>query len=156
MSQLAVIVCGMSSPCTVMIPVTLWDFKFPAQHFYQDTLPDVWMDCLSSTVDAAEAGVRAFFNLIAIAFSTMANDSILETQAKQVADRVPRNFEKSKTVLARGSTKSLSQVRTERSHRDPGARLSPSSAASMSSLKTWQEDVLGVGTDGVDVVVSTI
>eukprot|EP00971_Amphidinium_carterae_P075567 1493090-Amphidinium_carterae.1 len=96
--QVVMIVAGMSISTVSMVPVNLWDFKFPTNAFYED-FARLWPTDLQINADIAQERVKAFFKLITVFFATMSSDSVLDTQAEQVVSRIDSTRSKKKGEL---------------------------------------------------------
>jgi len=98
-----------------VIPMTLSNFAFPDDQFYEVTLPSILP---RSHYEAAEL-LRSFFRLIAMPFSTAASNQVLEAQVNMVSTRIPKfdpnNRKKSKMAITVGIMKDL-QTTAEASH----------------------------------------
>mmetsp|Transcript_38386 Transcript_38386/g.86322 ORF Transcript_38386/g.86322 Transcript_38386/m.86322 type:complete len:486 (+) Transcript_38386:2-1459(+) len=140
--QVVMIVAGMSISTVSMVPVNLWDFKFPTNAFYED-FARLWPTDLQINADIAQERVKAFFKLITVFFATMSSDSVLDTQAEQVVSRIDSTRSKKKGELhsAPQDLSSVSILTRERS--DGKLKESCSMLAGKGQPETQETDVRG-------------
>jgi len=83
------IICYASERKAHMIPILTPNFNFPTASYYANVLPQVLVVACKPDVSRYQSYILTFFKTIAVALSTHAGDSVLNTQAKQVARRIP-------------------------------------------------------------------
>lgn len=69
-----------------VIPIALPSFVFPSETFYNEGLKQFRPEGQQHFADL----LRGFFKLIALRFQTHGSDAVLETQAREVANRIPQ------------------------------------------------------------------
>merc|ERR1712232_301489 len=72
-----------------ILPVSTPSFNFPSATFYED---EEFSKRFTGETKDARAAIQEFFTRISVAFTTHASDVILNTQAAEVCNRIPKEF----------------------------------------------------------------